>query len=474
MRWPTIALVTAFAVSRLAFWGLGVRFDSASLGRYFQFIDPDLLRHHLLQSLWYLHSQPPLFNAFLGVVVKLPGLSPPVFRALFIAFGLVLTLLLYRLLIALGFSAWVAAGLAIVYAVLPQTVLLENWLFYDYPVTALLVGSVLALHWFVRRPSPWSGVTFFALIGALVLTRSVFQLVWVALAIAVAAVACPRWRLIAATSAAPVALVLLVYIKNLVLFGTFVTSSWYGMSLAETTMPNIPLDQRAALVRRGDLSPLVLMYPFSPLREFPPQWRNVPLRHVTVLDREIFAPTERNNYNHSAYLRISAQYFRDWRWVILNRPSAYLSGIANGGRIFFAPIENLDAFSRNGNFVQLGAWDDAYRKVFFSVKRVGIRIRLISVLWTLTLLYAIVRLPFWLRDRRLPRATRATLAYICLTVLYVVAAWLSTDVDESFRARATLEPLVLFVLLPYAVREIAGALTAGRGWLPYRRASRTT
>ena len=35
------------------------------------------------------------------------------------------------------------------------------------------------------------------------------------------------------------------------------------------------------------------------------------------------------------------------------------------------------------------------------------------------------------------------------------------SVGEAFRARATLEPLVLFVLLPYAVREIGQAL-AGR------------
>ncbi len=473
MRAPTAALVAAFAASRLVFWASGVHLDRAPFGRYFQFIDPDLLQHHLAQSLWYLHSQPPLFNAFLGVVVKLPGPSKPVFWAAYFLFGLALTLLLYRLLIALTFTPWVAAGIATFYAVSPQTVLLENWLFYDYPVTALLVGSVLALNWFVRRPSAWSGSVFFGLIAALVLTRSVFQLAWVALAFAVAAVACPRWRLLPAVAAAPLALVLVVYIKNLVLFGTFVTSSWYGMSLAETTMPNIPLSQRTALVQRGELSSLVLMYPFSTLREFPARYTRVEPRHVTVLDREVYGPTGSNNYNNSAYLDISAQYFRDWRWALRHRPSAYLSGIANGGRIFFTPIENLDAFNRNRNFARLGAWDDAYRKVFFSVKRVGIRIRLISVLWVLTLLYAVVRLPSWLRDRRLPRATKATLAYICLAVLYVVAAWLSTDVDESFRARATLEPLVLFVLLPYGVREIAFAFSGGRGSLPYRRASRT-
>src|SRR5262249_36950820 len=130
---PTAAVVAAFAVSRVAFYLMGVRLDEDPFGRYFQLLDPDLLQSHLLQSLWYLHSQPPLFNGFLGVVAKLPGPQSPVLTASYLLFGLALTLVLYRLLIALGFSPWWAAGIAIVYAVLPQTVLVENWLFYDYP-----------------------------------------------------------------------------------------------------------------------------------------------------------------------------------------------------------------------------------------------------------------------------------------------------------------------------------------------------
>ena len=36
-----------------------------------QYLDPLLLKSDLLKSLFYLHSQPPIFNLFLGIVLKL-------------------------------------------------------------------------------------------------------------------------------------------------------------------------------------------------------------------------------------------------------------------------------------------------------------------------------------------------------------------------------------------------------------------
>ena len=49
----------------------GVRFDAHALGIYYQFIDPPLLESRLLESLFYSHGQPPLFNLFLGLVLKI-------------------------------------------------------------------------------------------------------------------------------------------------------------------------------------------------------------------------------------------------------------------------------------------------------------------------------------------------------------------------------------------------------------------
>src|SRR6185503_21391898 len=73
-RWrdPAILLVV-FVVSRFVYFRAGVRFNARTLHWLFQYIEVDLLRHDLVRSLWYLHAQPPLFNLYLGLVLKAFG-----------------------------------------------------------------------------------------------------------------------------------------------------------------------------------------------------------------------------------------------------------------------------------------------------------------------------------------------------------------------------------------------------------------
>ncbi len=75
--WPLVAVVAVFLLSRVGYYVAGVRFDASSLPWFWQYIDPVLLKTDLGQSLWYLHSQPPAFNLFLGIVLNLfPGSAP--------------------------------------------------------------------------------------------------------------------------------------------------------------------------------------------------------------------------------------------------------------------------------------------------------------------------------------------------------------------------------------------------------------
>ena len=67
---------------------------------YIQFLDPELLRHDLLRSLFYLRDQPPLFNAFLGVVLKLfPLHYAQAFEAIYVAGGIAFGVILYELMV---------------------------------------------------------------------------------------------------------------------------------------------------------------------------------------------------------------------------------------------------------------------------------------------------------------------------------------------------------------------------------------
>ena len=70
-----VIIVLVFIVSRLIFIFNGGDFVAKPLDFAMQYLDPLLLKSDLLKSLFYLHSQPPIFNLFLGIVLKLSSNS---------------------------------------------------------------------------------------------------------------------------------------------------------------------------------------------------------------------------------------------------------------------------------------------------------------------------------------------------------------------------------------------------------------
>jgi hypothetical protein len=62
---PITVIVVSFAGSRVGFWLAGVRFDLTPLtSGSEQLLAVRLLKDQLFTSVWYLHSQPPLFNLY--------------------------------------------------------------------------------------------------------------------------------------------------------------------------------------------------------------------------------------------------------------------------------------------------------------------------------------------------------------------------------------------------------------------------
>ena len=88
-----IWVVAVFVSSEALAHYLGVRFASETLGTLYQYLDPTVLREDLARGLYYLHAQPPLFNFFLGVVVKIfPESYATVFSVLYGAMALAMLL----------------------------------------------------------------------------------------------------------------------------------------------------------------------------------------------------------------------------------------------------------------------------------------------------------------------------------------------------------------------------------------------
>ncbi len=492
-RWFVLAVAAPLA-SRAGYALLGVRYDAQPLSSYWQYLDPELLRHALLQSLYYLHSQPPLFNLFLGLVLKLfPGHTGPAFQVAFLVCGLAIASAMFWLMLRLGARPALCAVVAMLFAVGPNCVLYENWLFYTYPEMALLLLAALALSIYLQSRSIPAGALCFLCCAALCLLHSLFHPAWMGLAVAVVLLArgVPRRRTVL-LAVLPLLLVAALYAKNGLLFGRFAGGSWLGMNLSRITTMMLSPARRAELVAQGRLSPLALIPPFSPLVDYAPYVPPAPETGIPVLDQQVRS-TGAPNYNNLLYLRISDLYLQDALAVVRGQPQAYLMGLVRSWYYYLLPPSDYFAFDSNDNRARLGAILSVYNTVVYgqlyprvghlaegqSLARMARSICLNLVLAQGAILaYGVVRGLRALRAGVGLTARQAVLLFMGMSLAYMAVAGNLLELSENNRFRYTVEPL-LFVLVGVLVDRAITALSArvvarreeqrvarGRGQLP--------
>ena len=446
---PVLLLLAAFAVSRGAAYGAGVRFDAGTLEDYWQFIDPELLRTRLLESLYYLHSQPPLFNLLLGVGLKLaPDHFGAAMHAVYLVLGLMLSLAMYLVLVRVGLGRWTSAVVAALLSATPAFLLYENWLFYEYPVAALLVLSALALSEFLRRGTFWSASAFFVLLASIIYVRSIFQIAWLVLSLGLLLAVRPDLRrTVLWASALPVLLVLLLIVKNVIVFGVPATSSWFGMNLAQVVYYAIPAADRRPYVERGELSRVSLIDPFSAPADYLPFVPAPRATGVPVLDRFVKSEGSRN-LNNKIMIDVSRDYFRDSIHMVRVRPRAYARAIVDGGKLYLRPTK---VGGQNQSEIQ--GYEDVFNRVVLLQTRY-----LVDFGWTIlaahvfALVYGL-RLTYRLLRRRIVASVASvTLAYVWLTLAYTTVIVTFAQIAENDRIRFLLDPLVV-ILLAVPVRD---------------------
>jgi hypothetical protein len=460
-------VLSAFVLSRLAAFAAGVRFDARALDIYWQVIDPELLLHDLGRSLFYLHSQPPLYNLFLGLVVKLaPGAPAPLFAALFLALGLALHLALLALLLRLGVPRAWAVVVTVAFLVNPGVLLTESWLSSAQPLTTMLVFAALFLHRFLERGRGIDAFAVGALLAAIALTHSAFHLVWCAGAALLLLISAPRALRLraAALGIGMLLLVGTVYFKNWRLYGTPVASSWSGMSVAKLVLGRVPRPRLRALVAEGTLSPVVLVRPFSPLDAYPPAWTEVETPDVPVLRQRLKSNGERN-LHHFAFLGISRQYLADaWRFFRLE-PETYARNVAIAVAIFSIPSSYNVFFDDNRS--RIAVWDRFYNRWLLGAAESWFgrdfrpsvpgspHVRTESAfLWMLLFGFGAVegarRGVAEFRAGGARRARGATLLFMAATVVYLSVLVNLVESGENNRMRSMVDP--------FAIALVAAAL----------------
>lgn len=334
-----IALIAlTFILSRAVYYWMGVRFDATSLPYFYQYLDVEWLKNDLLRSLWNLHSQPPLFNLYLGIGLKLlPTSAESFWWVASLLMGIATPLMMYRTMVFLGASGRIATGLAILFLVSPHTVLFENWLFYSYPTAFLLVAATYGLTRFLKDFRWTPGFVFFLTCAALVMTRSVFHLVWL-LAVSLALLKSFEWerRRILVTLSIPLLVAIGWYGKNALLFGKFSGSTWIGMSLAKTTVFRLPDRDRERLIAEGTLSEISRIRPFGPVGQFAGVIPDHVPRGVPALDR-VWKADRKANYNHFSYIEISERFLAESFKTIWHDPIRYCETIVRSFFLYFRP-----------------------------------------------------------------------------------------------------------------------------------------
>jgi hypothetical protein len=358
-------LATIFFVSRIVYYLLRVRFDARGVNWFSQFLDADLLRHHLIQSLFYLHQQPPGYNLFLGIVIKLfPHTYAAVFHAIHLMFGTVITALLFHLMRSLGVGMRLALTATVLFVISPGVVLFENFILYEYQLLFLLTTSAVFLFHFFEHRRGACAVGFLVCQFWLVMVRNYFNLFYFA-ALFVLLLYCTKHnrRLVIGIGSLLVALVFGLYLKNLVVVGQFTSSTWLGMNMGFITYQLTP-EERERLDSQNKLTKVSTVTIGASLSAYRP-YITMPARtSIPALDREVkFSDTNSVNYNHPAFLKIGKFYMKDGLFIIRHYPKVYLRAVAVAWFAYFLPPGDFTFFDLNMPHIR--GIERAFDVVFF-------------------------------------------------------------------------------------------------------------
>lgn len=468
-RWAASLCAAFAAVHAGAFWA-GLRFDTTSLGVFMHFIDPELLRDRLLESCFYLHIQPPLFNLFLGMGLKLGAAAGIVFHVVYLAFGFVLYLTVFVLQRRLGVSPRLAFVSSTLFMLSPPFLLTEHWLFYTFPCAMLLALAALALHAVLRRESAASWGLFFGILFLLAGMRTVFHLVYVVFVLGAAAVALPGCRRrVLAGAVLPLLLVFAMYAKNYAVFGEFTLCTWSGKHLWIKTIGNLTWEQRQALVASGRISEVSLINRFAPSGVYPERYQRVEGFEDVPALRQLYKSSGEFNYNHLTQIAISKQYGRDGLQGLKSHPRTFAMTTLQAWAIYF--MSNSRWMHETENYARLRPLVEVYDRLIYGRLPVNLFRSFPPLARMASSQYAvlIVGLPlvllhgiwFALRGRGLSFERRALLLFLCFNIVYVAVLGNLMEILETNRFRFTTDPLSV-VLAGVLVQRAAAAWAARR------------
>jgi hypothetical protein len=493
-----LVVAAIFVAARAVYIGVaGVRMDLLFLSFAPHVPDLGLLRHDLVRTVFYEHTQPPGFPLMVGVLYKLSPFPDGItFQVVWLAMGLATALVLRRLARTLGLgraATFVAIGLVVTN---PALVSIEFSANYDQPSILLVAVLLLA----IARYAGSGTVRHLALVttvaGVAILTRTVFHPAWYLLLVAgLLLVRRPTWpsRRVALALALPGLAVLAVVAKNQVLYGEPNLTSWGGPSLSKIAGSAAKPAERERLIADGTVSPLFGRPVFivgseryaDAVAPCTPKHPSIPvLAEKTRPGSPVFyGATEASpNLNYECFLPVYRQQGADAMAYLRAEPWRFLGAQATGAQMYFEPAlpivftpHNLRALHGADSvwnwtlYPRLKLQPVAYSE--WGQLRVAFRggiylvptVLLLDLAWVVVGLRAIGRLVRRRRRdgggaRREALALRAAVGLTCAWVTVIGSAF---EINENARYRLLIEPELL-ILLAWAGER---AWSAGRAQL---------
>ncbi len=427
----------------------GIHMEYLNLYENWQYLDVETLTHNLWRGVWYDHAQPPVFNLFLGIVLKLTGShAATAFVVIFKGFTLFNTFLLYTLLGRVAPNRYIPLLISLLYMLSPATMIFESELFYTSFITFFLLISAFFLFRLqdatTHNSTSWTNsLGFFLPLVVACLTRSMYHLVWLG-AISIILLFClrkkPVFTKFLASSLLALALVGSWYVKNYVIFHQFSTSSWIGMNLAR----NVFHDENIT-----DSSRIEAYEPFSDLRVYKPfiQW-DYQQKFAGLNDRDLLQEKKNDtikNVHQVDYIEVSKKYSAASIAYIKAHPITYLKNVSMSGMIFFATATRYPHEEYQVKKIWLYDLFYSFNFAHFANGKFQRRITLLLSAVPKLILYAMV---FFILLRPSERKRSLTLLniFIFSTIFYIFALGSLIEHYENMRFRYEIEPLFLLLL----------------------------
>ena len=461
---PYTWITAAFMLSRALYYWAGIRFDTHILASNFQFIDLQLLRTRLFESLFYFHMQPPLMNLLVGTAIKaFPDHYGAALHAVYLAAGLSSAIFLYIVMRRLGVSQAISSSLTILFAISPASILYENYPMYEYLIMCLLLASSVVLYKLILQPNFWLAFVFFSLLAALAWIRNLYHLFYIlGIAAALAFFLTKQRNMILAAAAFPFATVLALFLKNLLVFGLFSSSSWLGQNLLTVTIHQLTDSEKTSLIEQKKLAEIARVETGAPVADYRPFFPDVKPTGIPVLDQEVKSSGAVNT-NNMLYLKADLAYRKAALQVLRHYPVAYVRSLVIAWFAYFRPPTDffqfedsrvpIRRFDRMFNLVVFGQLREANNKELRVLRSQGRSISL--ALYTgIFLIAGFPFLFFWgliyliqgIRRRTLPRPQIGLLIFIILNIAYIVITTNFLSSFENNRYAVPSDPLYVALL----------------------------